>query len=62
MPTPPERDDLAPMARALRGQISAQLSTAAAHLVPAGIRSCIATLSALVEVMAVQIDNLTPRK
>lgn len=60
--TPPKRDDLAPMARALRGQITAQLGTTAAHLVPAGIRSCIATLAALVEVMAVQIDHLTPRE
>lgn len=50
------------MARALHGQITAQLGTAAAHLVPAGIRSCIANLAALVVVMAEQIDHLTPRE
>lgn len=61
MPTTPRRDDLAPMARALNAQIKAQLGTTAAHMVPSGIRSCIATLAALVVVMAEQIDHLTQR-
>ena len=61
MPTPPP-NDLAPMARALHGQIKAQLGTAAAHMVPAGIRSCIANIADLLVVMASQIDHLTETK
>lgn len=50
------------MARALHGQIKAQLGTAAAHMVPAGIRSCIANIADLLVVMAAQIDHLTETK
>jgi len=58
MSTAPQPEDLAPHARALLGQIEAQLRTPAALLAPAGVRSCIGRLANLVALMAAQIDHL----